>query len=85
MKIFLKLADGEYILIRRKSKPLFYASMLRTSPTFNTKRPHSTMFTNYISGSTFAVLIVFAFLLVGVAIAITKYLRTKKKANESTR
>jgi hypothetical protein len=43
------------------------------------------MFTNYISGSTFAVLIVFAFLLVGVAIAITKYLRTKKKANESTR
>ncbi|XP_066355244.1 probable serine/threonine-protein kinase PBL28 isoform X1 [Miscanthus floridulus] len=34
--------------------------------------------------STFAVLIVFAFLVVGIAIAITKYLRNKKKANETT-
>jgi len=42
------------------------------------------VFTNYISGSTFAVLIVFAFLVVGIAIAITKYLRNKKKANETT-
>jgi len=42
------------------------------------------LFTNYISGSTFAVLIVFAFLVVGIAIVITKYLRNKKKANETT-
>ncbi|XP_002441673.1 putative serine/threonine-protein kinase [Sorghum bicolor] len=34
--------------------------------------------------STFAVLIVFAFLVVGIAIVITKYLRNKKKANETT-
>ncbi|KAG0528370.1 hypothetical protein BDA96_05G005300 [Sorghum bicolor] len=34
--------------------------------------------------STFAVLIVFAFLAIGVAIGITRYLRNKKKANKTT-
>ena len=33
-EIFLKLAEGEYIKVRRKSKPLFYASTLHTSSTF---------------------------------------------------
>ncbi|OEL30404.1 putative receptor-like protein kinase [Dichanthelium oligosanthes] len=49
--IFLTIADGEYIKIKR---------------------------------TTFAVLTVFAFLLVGFAIAITKYMRNKNKANETT-
>jgi serine/threonine protein kinase len=37
-----------------------------------------------VKRSTFAVLIVFALLVVGFAIAITKYLRNKTKANEAT-
>ena len=37
-----------------------------------------------ISGSAFAVLIVFVFVVVGLAIAITKYMRNKNTGNEIT-
>jgi hypothetical protein len=74
-------ADGEYIMVKRKLKPVLCVHTAHLNTCF---KKSLTLLCALISGSTFAILIVLVFLVVGLAIGITKYLRNINRANETT-